>query len=239
MRLDPKPENPCFGCGGANPRGMRLAFEQDDARQRIVGRFRLGEEYQGGSGFLHGGIIALLLDEAMSKASRFHTRSGVLLASRIGDWIELDFPATREQKSDAPSPLLESLGIDSPRYVGKNKFDYLVEVGSEDEVRRLKPDHAQLRQLPVRGVMVTSRAKNGEYDFVSRFFAPGAGVDEDPVTGSAHCCLGPFWKERLGRDNLLGYQASARGGVVRVRVAGDRVVLGGRGITVLDGELRV
>jgi PhzF family phenazine biosynthesis protein len=173
------------------------------------------------------------------ETARFHTRSGVLSASRKGDWIELDFPATREQKSDAPSPLLESLGIDSPRYVGKNKFDYLVEVGSEDEVRRLKPDHAQLRQMPVRGVIVTSRAKNGEYDFVSRFFAPGSGVDEDPVTGSAHCCLTPYWSQKLGKNELVAYQASPRGGTLRLRLDGDRVKLAGRAVTVLRGELAV
>ena len=174
------------------------------------------------------------------ETARFHTRSGVLLAKKQGEWIELDFPATREQKSDAPPALLESLGVKSPRYVGRNKFDYIVEVASEEELRRLKPDHAKLRTLPVRGVIVTSLASNGGgYDFVSRFFAPGSGVDEDPVTGSAHCCLTPYWSERLGKNEFVAYQASNRGGTIRLRLDGDRVKLGGRAVTVLRGELAV
>ena len=173
------------------------------------------------------------------ETARFHTRSGVLQAAKRGDWIELDFPATREQESDAPPALLESLGVSSAKYIGKNKFDYIVEVGSEDEVRRLNPDHAKLRKLPVRGVIVTSRAANGQYDFVSRFFAPGSGVDEDSVTGSAHCCLTPYWSERLGKTEFVAYQASKRGGTLRLRLDGDRVKLAGRAVTVLRGELAV
>jgi PhzF family phenazine biosynthesis protein len=171
--------------------------------------------------------------------ARFHTRSGLLTAKRDGEWIELDFPATRDQKCDAPAALMEALGVTSPRYVGKNKFDYVVEVGSEDEVRSVKPDMRKLRQTDARGVIVTSRASNGKYDFVSRFFAPAVGVDEDPVTGSAHCCLTPYWSQRLGRNELLALQASARGGTLRVRLDGDRVKLGGRAVTVLRGELAV
>ena len=125
----------------------------------------------------------------------------------------------------------------TPKYVGKNQFDYLVEVDAEDTVRRLAPNHAGLAALPVRGVIVTSRASSPGYDFVSRFFAPGAGVPEDPVTGSAHCALGPFWQARLGKSDFTAYQASPRGGTVRVRVAGDRVKLGGKAVTVLRGEL--
>ena len=106
-------------------------------------------------------------------------------------------------------------------------------------MRALRPDHSQLRHIPVRGVIVTSRASNGKYDFVSRFFAPGSGIDEDPVTGSAHCCLAPFWAERLGKSEFVAYQASARGGTLRVRLDGDRVKLGGRAVTVLRGELTV
>jgi PhzF family phenazine biosynthesis protein len=110
-------------------------------------------------------------------------------------------------------------------------------VDSEETVRRLAPNHTMLAALPVRGVIVTSRADSGGYDFVSRFFAPGSGIAEDPVTGSAHCALGPFWQARLGKSDLLAYQASPRGGVVRVRVVGDRVKLGGKAVTVLRGEL--
>jgi PhzF family phenazine biosynthesis protein len=176
---------------------------------------------------------------APGDVARFHTKSGLLTAMQRDGLIELDFPATHEEKSDAPPHLLEALGVTSPRYVGRNKFDYLVEVGSEEELRSLKPDHARLRQIPVRGVIVTSRASNGGYDFVSRFFAPGSGVDEDPVTGSAHCCLAPYWAERLKKREFNAYQASARGGMLRLRLDGDRVKLAGRAVTVFRGELNV
>ena len=176
---------------------------------------------------------------AHGETARFHTKSGLLTAKERDGLIELDFPATHEQKSDAPPALLEALGIAAPRYVGKNKFDYIVEVGSEAEVRALKPDHARLRQVPVRGVIVTSKAANGDYDFVSRFFAPGSGVDEDPVTGSSHCCLTPYWSQRLKKNEFTAFQASPRGGILRVRLEGDRVKLAGRAVTVLRGELAV
>jgi PhzF family phenazine biosynthesis protein len=124
-----------------------------------------------------------------------------------------------------------------PRWVGRSRFDYLVLVGHEDTVRNLKPDFAALGQVEARGIIVTSRATTPGFDFVSRFFAPRAGVLEDPVTGSAHCALTPFWSERLGRTEMTAYQASPRGGTVRVRHAGDRVVLAGQAVTVLEGEL--
>jgi PhzF family phenazine biosynthesis protein len=170
-----------------------------------------------------------------NEVARFHTKSGLLTAERKGQWIELDFPATPEERSDPPAGLLEALGITDPLYVGRNKFDYLVEVASEDDVRRIAPDQARLRTIHVRGVIVTS--KSDEYDFVSRFFAPGVGVDEDPVTGSAHCCLTPYWASRLGKMEMVGYQASKRGGIVRVRLDGNRVKLGGRAVTILRGDL--
>jgi len=173
---------------------------------------------------------------APAQQARFHTKSGLLTGDRAGEWIELDFPATREESAPMPSGLAEALGA-TPKYVGRNQFDYLVEVDAEETVRSLAPNHAALAALPVRGVIVTSRAASAAYDFVSRFFAPGSGVAEDPVTGSAHCALGPFWQARLGKSELVGYQASARGGVVRVRVAGDRVKLGGKAVTILRGEL--
>jgi len=167
---------------------------------------------------------------------RFHTLSGLLTAERKGDWIELNFPATPDQPAKAPPGLEEALGL-TPKYTGKSKFDYLFEVETEDFVRNLKPDFKLLKTIQVRGVMVTSRAASSGYDFVSRFFAPGSGIDEDPVTGSAHCCLGPFWSQRLGKDELIAYQASRRGGTVRVRVSGERVYLSGQAITILCGEL--
>ncbi len=168
--------------------------------------------------------------------ARFHTRSGLLTARRDGAWIELDFPATPAELGAVPSELTWALGV-TPVSAGKTRFDYLIELDSEQTLRALRPDIAALRALDARGVIVTARANTPGYDFVSRFFAPGSGIDEDPVTGSAHCCLGPFWAAKLGRSELVGYQASARGGVVRVRVEGARVRLSGQAVTVLRGEL--
>ncbi len=168
--------------------------------------------------------------------ARFHTRSGLLMAERKGDWIEMNFPSTPDKPATAPSQLQEALGV-SPLYVGKSRFDYLLEVDTEETVRGVRPDFDLLKGMPVRGVIVTSAATSHGYDFVSRFFAPGAGVDEDPVTGSAHCCLGPFWSKRLRKNELIAYQASSRGGTVRVRVEDERVYLGGQAVTILQGEL--
>ena len=170
------------------------------------------------------------------KNATFHTRSGALRASRQDGLIWLDFPATPERAAGGTAEMRRSLGV-AIRYVGRTAFDYLVEVESAAALRAITPDLDALSRLPVRGVIVTARSDNAEHDFVSRFFAPAAGVPEDPVTGSAHCGLGPFWAARLGRTELTGYQASARGGTVRVRVDGDRVHLGGHAVTVLRGEL--
>jgi len=167
---------------------------------------------------------------------RFHTRSGLLTAERVGDWIEMDFPATRATRAQTPEGLERALGI-TALWVGRNQFDYLVEVESETTVRALRPDLATLGRLPVRGVIVTSRSESSGFDFVSRFFAPASGIDEDPVTGSTLCTLGPFWTERLGKSAMVAYQASARGGVVRVRLEGERVRLGDQAVTVFRGEL--
>ncbi|HXH63408.1 MAG TPA: PhzF family phenazine biosynthesis protein, partial [Gemmatimonadales bacterium] len=168
--------------------------------------------------------------------ARFHTKSGLLTAAARGDWIELDFPSQAATAHDALPGMLEALGARAT-YVAKNRTDFLVEVRTAAEVRALRPDLTALRALPIRGVMVTAPSDEPVYDFISRFFAPGAGVDEDPVTGSAHCCLAPHWAAKLGKTSLTGYQASARGGVVRVTVAGDRVKLSGQAVTVLTGEL--
>ncbi|HUI40748.1 MAG TPA: PhzF family phenazine biosynthesis protein [Terriglobia bacterium] len=173
---------------------------------------------------------------AAEVAAHFHTRSGVLIAERRGDWIELDFPSLPEQPATPPPELRSALSV-TPVYVGLSRFDYLVELGSEASLRALRPDFAGLRRVPGRGVIVTSQSESPEYDFVSRYFAPNYGIDEDPVTGSAHCVLAPYWARKLGRPTLTGYQASARGGVVLVRLDGDRVRLGGRAVTVLRGEL--
>jgi PhzF family phenazine biosynthesis protein len=167
---------------------------------------------------------------------RFHTKSGLLSATKNNSLIELDFPATPSMPATPPAGLLESLGV-AATYVGRNQFDYLVEVESEDVVRNMAPDFERLARIDVRGAIVTSRSANSEYDFISRFFAPRAGVSEDPVTGSAHCCLGPYWQERLGKSEFVAYQASSRGGVVYVRVARDRICLGGKAVTVCRGKL--
>lgn len=168
--------------------------------------------------------------------ARFHSRSGLLTARGGPGEIELDFPATSSERAESPPGLCEALGV-RPRYVGLSRFDYLVEVESEQDVRAVAPDFEALRTLGVRGVIVTAAASMPGIDFVSRFFAPGAGIDEDPVTGSAHCTLGPFWSERLGKMEMNAYQASARGGRLRVRCQGSRVALAGSAVTVLRGEL--
>ena len=171
------------------------------------------------------------------RQARFHTRSGLLTADRRGDWIELDFPAKIALPAESPAELLPALGIPKAKFVGKNAFDYLVEVDSEETLRALSPDHTTLRKVPVRGVIVTARSSSPEFDFVSRFFAPGSGIDEDPVTGSAHTTLGPYWAGILDKSEFTAFQASPRGGVVRVRVNGGRVLLGGQAVTVMTGEL--
>lgn len=177
--------------------------------------------------------------------ARFHTRSGLLTAEQKDGWIEMDFPAEPAQPAAAPPDLARALGA-RPTYVGKNRFDYLVELESEEVVRSLRPDFTQLARVTARGVIVTSHAATPQWDFVSRFFAPQSGIAEDPVTGSAHCCLGPYWEQKLNKAEFVAYQASARGGVVRVRLVPDRacpegpprrVKLGGQAVTVLRGEL--
>jgi PhzF family phenazine biosynthesis protein len=171
------------------------------------------------------------------QTARFHTRSGLLTATRQEQWIEMDFPATPDKEDGIPRALIDGLRV-TPQYVGRSKFDYIAELASEEQVRKLQPDFALLRALGGRGVIVTSRSSGGEYDFVSRFFAPAVGIDEDPVTGSAHSCLAPFWSSRLGKKELMAYQASARGGVVRLRMNGERVLMSGQAVTVLRGELQ-
>ena len=170
------------------------------------------------------------------RQARFYTRSGLLTALRKDSWIELDFPAEPQRQTDIPEGLLKAFGV-SVRYVGKNRFDFLIELESAETVRKMVPDFTLLSSIAGRGFIVTSRSDSSKYDFISRFFAPAAGVNEDPVTGSAHCCLGPYWAQKLGHKELVGYQASARGGVVKVRVGDDRVYLGGQAVTVMRATL--
>ena len=174
------------------------------------------------------------LDE--SATARFHTRSGLLTAAAADGWIDLDFPAEPMEAVDDPGGLSDSLGV-AALWVGRNRMDYMVEVASEDDVRGLAPDFHRLGLIETRGVIVTAPGDDPEVDFVSRFFAPRYGVNEDPVTGSAHCALAPFWGERLGRERMTARQVSRRGGVVRVAVVGDRVRLSGQAVTVMRGEL--
>jgi len=170
------------------------------------------------------------------ETARFHTQSGLLSAEHKGNEIELNFPAKPVEPAPTPEGLSAALGVD-PVYVGRNSFDYLVQIESAERLRSLKPDFPKLATLPVRGIIVTGRSDQPRFDFLSRFFAPASGVNEDPVTGSAHCTLGPFWQSRLGKAEFAAYQASARGGSIKVRVADNRVFLAGQAVTVLRGEL--
>ncbi len=175
---------------------------------------------------------------------RFFSRSGLLTAVRRDEWIELDFPALPATPQPPQLDMLDALGIApvSVRYFGRSHLDYLVEVASAQTVRDLTPDFGRLRGIDARGIIVTAvddglSAPTGDFDFISRFFAPADGIDEDPVTGSAHCCLAPFWASRLHKTEMIGYQSSARGGVVKVRLTGDRVKLQGQAVTVMSGTL--
>src|SRR6266702_2506062 len=154
--------------------------------------------------------------------ARFTTKSGLLTADRRGEWIELDFPGTGPIPAPAPEGLTAALAV-TPRYVGKTRFDYLLEVADEAAVRAVRPDFSALERVEARGVIVTAPASHDGFDFVSRFFAPRSGVNEDPVTGSAHCTLGPFWQGRLNKNEFTAYQASLRGGLVKGPLAGDPV----------------
>ncbi len=170
------------------------------------------------------------------RAAFFSTRSGRLSATKRGDEIELDFPEMTLSHAPVPDGLGTALGASLVRATTTG-MDLLVEVASETLLRAISPDFAGIARLPVRGLIVTSRSDSADFDFVSRFFAPSVGVPEDPVTGSAHCALAPYWGDRLGKTEMVGFQASARGGIVRVRREDGRVKIGGRAVTVLRAEL--
>lgn len=171
------------------------------------------------------------------KSISFQTRSGQLVAALSKGRIELNFPSQPPTPCEPPEGLLEALGVE-PVSVGRNVADFLVEVASHEAVLALDPNFQKLRSVECRGAIVTSKSNAAEFDFVSRFFAPAVGIDEDPVTGSAHCCLTPFWSEKLGKTDMSAYQASDRGGQVDVRLEKDRVVLSGNAVTVLEGQLK-
>ena len=174
----------------------------------------------------------------------FESRSGNLPVRFVGSDIELNFPVTPAIAVEEPAGLVDSFQVDGNRpvinYCGRSKFDYLLEVSVESDVHGLTVDFRQLASVECRGVTVTALAdESSQYDFVSRFFAPAAGIDEDPVTGSAHCCLVDFWSKKLEQEELTGYQASGRGGIVQMKVNGDRVLLSGSAVTVFRGELLI
>ncbi len=169
-----------------------------------------------------------------NEMAHFHTRSGLLTATKRADWIELDFPATLVTPAEAPAGLVEALQV-TPKFIGRSKFDYLLEI-EEAELHALKPDFSALAKVAARGIIVTSRSSDERYHFLSRFFAPASGIDEDPVTGSAHCALTPYWSGKLNELAMRARQASKRSGVVRVELKGDRVLLSGQAVTVLTAQ---
>jgi PhzF family phenazine biosynthesis protein len=173
---------------------------------------------------------------APQRPVRFSTRSGDLVATPLGRRIELDFPARPPSEAEAPVGMLQALGVASS-WVGRDPDDYIVLLEDEETVRRCAPDFTALGKTETRGVIITAPAAQPEVDFVSRFFAPRFGIDEDPVTGSAHCSLTPFWASRLGKTRLTARQLSARGGELEVDLVSDRVKLRGTCVTMLRGNL--
>ena len=166
----------------------------------------------------------------------FETKSGMLSAMKKDGLILMDFPMEAAVPSECPQELVNALGVE-PIYTGRNRFDFIVEVESENVLRKISPDYDLLSKLETRGVIVTSNSESKSFDFVSRFFAPRAGIPEDPVTGSAHCCLAPYWSGKLNKKSMTGFQASERGGTVHVELKENRVLLGGEAVTLSSGKL--
>jgi len=239
----------------AQASGFRIRWFTPESEEELCGHATLASAHiLWEQGYLAGGAHAV-----------FASRSGRLTADRTNDGdITLNFPAEPAAAICPPRGLAELLGLTEADllWTGRNRLDYIVELASEQLVRSLKPDFAALRTLVAaldfRGVIVTARGSRtiGEagvagvagalsvstdsaFDCVSRFFCAEPTVPEDPVTGSAHCCIGPYWAGKLGRTDLVAYQASARGGVLKLAMKGDRVELGGRALTVLKGQLLV
>lgn len=178
---------------------------------------------------------ALWLTRSVPASSEivFHTASGPLRVEQRDGWIAMDFPAAPAREQKSPPDLEEALGVQA-RWSGWNGLDWCLQVESPACLRTLQPDFSRLARLLSRGVIVTSDSDESRYDFLSRFFAPAVGIEEDPVTGSAHCCLGPYWGQKLNKFEMVGYQASARGGTVGVTLAGDRVILRGKAVQVFE-----
>ncbi len=212
--------------GDQLPDGFRLRWFTPKKEVRLCGHATLASAH------------VLWETAALSREAqaRFHTMSGLLTADFRGGWIEMDFPARIHTPREALPGLLDALGAD-PKEVSGREQSYLIELADETAVRGLQPDFAQLARLDVRSVIVTARSDSADYDFVSRYFAPAIGINEDPVTGSAHCSLAPYWAGKLGRTELRAYQASARGGELRVRHEGERVIICGQAVTVMTGQI--
>ena len=173
-----------------------------------------------------------------SHSIEFQTKSGTLICNQTSEGVELDFPASPPESAEPPPGLVAALGKD-PTFVGKSKFDYFLVYDDEENVRTMTPNFADLANVETRGVIVTAVSEDPEIDFVSRFFAPSAGIDEDPVTGSAHCCIAPYWSSVMNKRELVGYQASQRGGVIKIVYEPPRVRLAGQAVMVLQGSLHV
>ena len=207
--------------------GYRLRWMTPKVEVRLCGHATLASAH----------ILFETSKAAPNDTLHFHTLSGELTARQVDGWIELNFPVKSVAASEPPAGLMEALGV-QPVWVGRNEQTYLVEVEDEETVRSAQPNHAALASLPLRYVLLTSRGRSGgAYDCVSRYFAPGAGIAEDPVTGSAHCYVIDYWGQKLGKDQLLAYQASARGGELRLVRQGERVLIRGQAVTILRGEL--
>lgn len=172
---------------------------------------------------------------AGAQTLRFETRSGELLARCDGEWIQLDFPRIPLSPLILDPAYAEALGC-KPLQTLAAGAKFLLELAREEEIEELAPDFNALRALPGRGLMVTAPSSSSGDDFVSRYFAPWVGVEEDPVTGSNHCALVPFWAERLGKTQLKARQISARGGALRLSLEGDRVLMSGQALTLWQGE---
>lgn len=167
----------------------------------------------------------------------FHTLSGWLAATMDRGWIELDFPSARPTVADVPEEYIKALGAE-PEFCFRSGDKWLLEFPDESDIYEIKPDFVALRQYSGRGLIITARSEKPGIDFISRYFAPWIGVDEDPVTGSSHTILGPYWGEKLHKDHMIAFQASERGGVLRIHVSGERTYIAGQAVTVFSGELR-
>lgn len=244
---------------GGNPAGVCVLDSPKDDKwmQRVAAEMNLSETaflLKSSDGFMlrwftpraevdlcgHATLASahLLWEEGITNEPEiiFHTKRSLLKARKHGLWIEMDFPAEPDEETKAPELLREALGVPL-KYIGKNRIDYIVEVDDEQTVKDLQPDINMMKNITTRGVLVTAKADDEDTDFVSRCFFPAIGISEDPVTGSAHCCLGPYWAKKLDKTQLNARQVSERGGELRLKVLGERILIYGQAVTVIKGEL--